>query len=150
MGPTLPLSWISTSSPAGPLFPVKYCSVHAVLYVMYLTSLISATASNITNCYYKCLYKELPCRGLLRRKTRINTHFFSAPKPHILWSASLNQTCQPYMWGMPEYIMAQVTEETGTVIAFSLQIFSLLSFLWKDPVWYIGYVATLKYLCLQV
>lgn len=34
--------------------------------------------------YYERLYKELPSRGLIKRKTNINTHFFSAPKSHIL------------------------------------------------------------------
>lgn len=53
-------------------------------YVTYLTSLIPATSSNLTNCYYEYLHKELPNRDLLKRKTNINTHFF-ASKPHILW-----------------------------------------------------------------
>lgn len=61
-------------------FVMKYCGVHAVSYIIYLISLISATSSNII-ITMKGLYKELSSIGLLKIKTNTNTHF-SVPKPH--------------------------------------------------------------------
>lgn len=118
MRPSILFSWISTYLPPGLPFALKYCSVHSVIRNVpnIPHSIISPS---ITDCYYQCLYKELPSKGLLRKKNLILVHISPLLLSFISFDlASFNQDCQQYIWGMYEqYIMIQIIEETVTVIA---------------------------------